>query len=130
MGGAVRRRPEAARATARRWPSPLAVKWPLRQMSASIVRQQIRCPFREGLHYRPAAAFVQRAKQFACAVRVHKDDQVVDGKSITELLTLAAEQGDSLTLEAEGHDAAPAIDALTQLLQQDWDHDSSHAPDR
>lgn len=94
-------------------------------MSANIVRQEIRCPFREGLHYRPAAALVQRAKQFACAVRVRKDQQTVDGKSITELLTLAAEQGDLLTLEAEGDDASPAIAALIQLLQCDWEQTSA-----
>jgi phosphotransferase system HPr (HPr) family protein len=97
-------------------------------MSASIIRHEIRCPFREGLHYRPAAAFVQRAKQFACAVRVHKDQQTANGKSITELLTLAAEQGDVLTLEAEGHDASPAIEALTQLLQFDWENDPTQTP--
>lgn len=94
-------------------------------MSANIVRQEIRCPFREGLHYRPAAALVQRASQFACAVRVRKDRQTVDGKSITELLTLAVEQGELLTIEAEGDDASPAIASLIQLLQSDWEQAST-----
>jgi phosphotransferase system HPr (HPr) family protein len=94
-------------------------------MSANIVRQEVRCPFREGLHYRPAAAFVQRAKEFACAIRVRKDEQTVDGKSITELLTLAAEQNDLLTVEAEGDDASRAVQALSELLQTDWEQPSA-----
>jgi phosphocarrier protein len=43
----------------------------------------------------------------------------VNGKSILSLLTLAAEEGSSLTLEVEGPDEREAIDALKQVLEEE-----------
>ena len=88
-------------------------------MSGKVVRRQIQVGAREGLHLRAASVFVQRAVQFQSAVRVEKADQTVNGKSITELLTLAAQQGELLTLEAEGDDALQAVEALVALMESD-----------
>ena len=70
----------------------------------------------QGLHARPADLFVKLANQFESAIEVIKNGERVDGKSILSVLTLAAEQGTELTIEATGHDAAVAIDALTGLV--------------
>ena len=56
---------------------------PVVQRTVTVIHQQ-------GLHARPAALFVQAAKQFASRVTVKKGRKVVDGKSIMGLLTLAA----------------------------------------
>ncbi|MEM6756371.1 MAG: HPr family phosphocarrier protein [Planctomycetota bacterium] len=69
-----------------------------------------------GLHARPAMAFVDAANGFAAQVRVIKDDQKVDGKSIMQLMMLAAVQGTSLTVEAEGDDAEAAVSELSEML--------------
>ncbi|MEM1208919.1 MAG: HPr family phosphocarrier protein [Planctomycetota bacterium] len=69
-----------------------------------------------GLHARPAMAFVDAANGFAAQVRVIKDDQKVDGKSIMQLMMLAAVQGTSLTVEAEGDDAEAAVTELSEML--------------
>jgi len=71
-----------------------------------------------GLHARPAAAFVTLAAKFVSEILVIKDDMPVNGKSILGMMTLAAEQGSSLTIRAEGHDAEDAVSALTSLVER------------
>ncbi len=69
-----------------------------------------------GLHARPAELFVRRAQQFASTINVIKERQCVDAKSILNVLSLAAEKGTVLTLEAVGEDAEDAVDALAELV--------------
>ena len=70
-----------------------------------------------GLHARPAMQFVDVANQFQSAVKVWKGDQCVDGKSIMQMMMLAATMGTALKIVAEGADAEPALNALEQLIQ-------------
>jgi phosphocarrier protein HPr len=44
-------------------------------------------------------------------------DHRVDGKSIMQLLMLAATQGTGLIIEASGGDAQEAVDALVALVE-------------
>ena len=69
-----------------------------------------------GLHARPAMAFVDIATQFQCAIKVCNRDQVVDGKSIMQMMLLMAVEGTPLKITAEGDDAAAALDALEKLI--------------
>ncbi|HVT82928.1 MAG TPA: HPr family phosphocarrier protein [Phycisphaerae bacterium] len=69
-----------------------------------------------GLHARPAMQFVDVANQFQSGIKVCKGDQVVDGKSIMQMMMLAATQGTALKIIAEGDDAGKALDALEQLI--------------
>ena len=69
-----------------------------------------------GLHMRPSAAFVQLAERFQSNVTVSHDGKTANGKSIFDLLFLAAEEGTELTLEADGPDASAALEALAALL--------------
>lgn len=74
----------------------------------------------EGLHARPAELFVSRAMQFESKIDVIKDHQRVDAKSILNVLSLAAAAGTRLELEAVGHDAEAAVDALVELVDSDF----------
>ena len=78
---------------------------------------------RLGLHARPAMAFVDCAAKFASDVRVRKGELEVDGKSIMQLMTLAATQGTELEIAAEGEDADAAVDALKQLVEAGFDEE-------
>ena len=69
-----------------------------------------------GLHARAAARFVQLAARFAAQIRVSRGDRTVDGKSLMGVLLLAAAQGSTLRIEAEGADADAALDALAALV--------------
>lgn len=78
---------------------------------------------RLGLHARPAMSFVDTANGFACDIRVGKGTQEVDGKSIMQMLMLAATQGTQLMIRAEGPDASSAISALQELIDRKFDED-------
>lgn len=69
-----------------------------------------------GMHARPAAEFVKIATRFASKVDVRRDALSVNGKSIMGVMMLAAEQGSSLVIRAEGADAEQAMDALCALV--------------
>lgn len=71
---------------------------------------------RLGLHARAAAKFVQTANRFDCEIKVSKDGQKVDGKSILGVLMLAAGQGSKLELACRGDDEAEAAAALIELI--------------
>jgi phosphocarrier protein len=69
-----------------------------------------------GLHARAAARFVQAAARFESHIRVSRSGRAVDGKSLMGVLLLAASKGATLTVEADGADAAAALDALAALV--------------
>jgi len=84
-----------------------------------------------GLHARAAAKFVHTAGRFAAHIRVARGDREVDGKSIMGLLLLAAAQGSSIRISADGPDEADAISALCSLVERGFDEGPSHpAPGR
>jgi len=69
-----------------------------------------------GFHARPAALFVKTANSFRSEILVKKGAEEVDGKSIINLLTLAAAKGDKIIVTAKGEDAAEAIKNLRKIL--------------
>lgn len=85
-------------------------------MNGNILRRAVTIQNPQGLHMRPATAFVQRAEQLSGAVTVAKGDQRINGKSLWDLLLLAAEQGTELVLEVSGADGPAALDTLAALL--------------
>lgn len=74
-----------------------------------------------GIHARPAAQFVKTASKFSCDIRVEKDGEEVDGKSIMGLMMLAAGHGSVLQISAEGDDAEQALDALADLITRNFE---------
>ena len=73
---------------------------------------------KEGLHARPAAEFVQKAKGFSSAIVVEKDGREANAKSPLKLMTLAAKHGDKITIRAEGDDAQEAVDSLVEQISR------------
>ena len=76
-----------------------------------------------GIHARPAAQFVKTASRFQCEVRVEKDGEEVDGKSIMGLMMLAAGHGSVIMVSADGADAAQALDALADLVARKFEEE-------
>lgn len=83
------------------------------------VSREVAVRNRNGLHARPAAAFVKLASRFRSEILVRRDDLEVNGKSIMGVLMLAAEPGAVLTVRAVGEDAPRAVEALVELLAGD-----------
>jgi phosphocarrier protein len=78
---------------------------------------------KRGLHARASAKFVKLAATFDAEVRVSREGQTVDARSIMGLMMLAAATGCTIDIEAEGEEAAAAIEALTALVAGRFDED-------
>ena len=78
---------------------------------------------KRGLHARASAKFVKLASTYDAEVRVTKDGQTVDARSIMGLMMLAAGIGCSIDIEAEGPQADEAVDALVALVSARFDED-------
>lgn len=88
---------------------------------SNFIKKKIQIRNSQGLHARPASLFVRIANKFESEVLVKKEDEVVNGKSIMGLLTLAANQGSVLEIEVSGSDAEAAMKALEDFLTSDED---------
>ena len=97
-------------------------------MSGESLESKVRITNPQGFHIRPMSAFAETAGRFKSNVTVQKDDLKVNGKSIWELMMLAAEQGTELTIRAEGSDAAEAIAALVQVVNTRFLDEDSKQP--
>ena len=73
-----------------------------------------------GIHARPAAQFVKMASEFKAEIRVEKDGEEVDGKSIMGLMMLAAGHGSVLKMIAEGPDVDEALQSLEDLVVRNF----------
>ncbi len=73
---------------------------------------------RAGLHTRPASMIVREASRFESEFYIRKDGYEINGKSIIGVMTLAAEQGATLTFLFEGPDEAEAAEALTAIVEK------------
>lgn len=73
---------------------------------------------RLGLHARAARLLVEAVRHLDADLIVVKDDQTVNGKSILELMMLAAGPGTVLEVAAAGPDAEAALAAVTHLVEQ------------
>jgi phosphocarrier protein HPr len=87
------------------------------------VRRIVDIVNKRGLHARASAKFVKTASEFDAEVRVSRDGQTVDARSIMGLMMLAAGPGCCIEIEADGPEAAQAIDALTDLVTRKFDED-------
>lgn len=81
-----------------------------------MVTKQITIINRLGLHARAAAKFITEAGQFSSTIQLIRDAKPANGKSIMEVMMLAASQGTELTLSIEGEDELEAAAALEALI--------------
>ena len=72
-----------------------------------------------GLHARPAMQFVDVANQFKSDIKVLKfgeEPGEADGKSVMQMIILAATEGTKMRIDADGDDAEAAVKALAELF--------------
>lgn len=75
-----------------------------------------------GLHARPAKLFAQAAKDAGIPITIAKDaGKPVNAASILGIIALGLDQGDYVTLTADGEGADAAIERLAELLTTDHD---------
>ena len=70
-----------------------------------------------GLHARAAAKFIDRASRYASEIKIKKNSQTADGKSIIDVMMLAASQGTEIELTMEGEDEKEALADIEALIK-------------
>ncbi len=75
-----------------------------------LIRNQL------GLHARACALFVKTASRYRSEVLVARDDLQVNGKSIMGVMMLAAEEGATIVVKADGPDEGEVLAALQALV--------------
>ncbi len=85
-----------------------------------MLEKKITIKNRLGMHARAAVKFVNTANRFSSTVRVVKDGDEIDGKSILGILTLAAVQGTEIILKVSGEDEDGALSALVGLINNNF----------
>ncbi len=75
-----------------------------------VIRNQL------GLHARACALFVKTSSRYKSNVSVSRDDLEVNGKSIMGVMMLAAEEGATILVKADGPDAGEALEAIRELV--------------
>ena len=76
-----------------------------------------------GLHARPATKFVSTVAESECEVEVTNltSGHSANGRSIISMLMLNAPKGTKIKLEVTGKDQDKLIDALTSLIENNFD---------
>ena len=78
-----------------------------------------------GLHARPATLFAQTAAGVDADIKVRRCDfgDAVDGKSIMQMMMLAATIGTDIEITANGSDAEEAVQTLVKLVASGFRED-------
>lgn len=87
-----------------------------------LITRTVRIGSSHGLHARPAKLFAQAAKEAGIPVTLAKDaGKPVNAASILGIIALGLEQGDYVTLTADGDTAEATLERLAELLTTDHD---------
>ena len=91
---------------------------PLQQdMEETKVSRKVLVALPNGVHLRVVSAIVEAMGTYDAEVEIASRNQTADARHALQLMTLCAEYGTELTLNAKGADAQPALDAVERLLQ-------------
>ncbi len=73
-----------------------------------------------GLHFKSANELVNRISRFKSIVKVMKDDEIADGKSILDLLCLCVSQNDKIKVIVDGEDEQEVIKVIRDLIEHNF----------
>src|SRR5579863_2834687 len=98
--------------------------------SGAPVVQTLIVLLRQGLHARPAAILAQRAKAFGAAATLRAHGRSANARSVVAIMALGVRQGDELTIEANGTDAAQSVAGMLAGMQEAQRLESAAGHDR
>ncbi len=81
-----------------------------------MIKKFIKVQIPNGLEARPVAVLVQVASQYESAVYVEVGEKRVNAKSIMGMMTLGLNEGECVTISAEGPDEEAAMQGIEKYL--------------
>lgn len=82
-----------------------------------MIERELTVRNKAGIHTRPASMIVRTASKYDADVFLRRDRYEINAKSVIGVMTLAAEQGATLTLAVDGDDEDAAAEALEELFE-------------
>ena len=81
-----------------------------------MIKKPITIQIASGLEARPIAMLVQVASQFDSEIYVKSGKKKVNAKSIMGMMTLGLDNGESVTISANGEDETEAMEKIEAYL--------------
>lgn len=82
-----------------------------------MYQQEVVIKNRSGLHARPAAEFARAAALFRSEVQLLHKEQIINAKSIINILAAGLIKGTGIIIRAEGPDEIIAVETLKQMIE-------------
>ncbi|MBN2363345.1 HPr family phosphocarrier protein [candidate division WOR-3 bacterium] len=76
-----------------------------------------------GIHARPAAVLVKIANAYDCDVFFEKDGMRVNGKSVLDLMILAAPKGTEISVETVGEGEKECMGEIEEIFARGFDEE-------
>jgi phosphocarrier protein FPr len=83
-----------------------------------VTSPSIVIPNPQGLHARPAAVLANVARKYKSDIRIKKEDQEANAKSVVGIMNLNVGRNDIIALTAQGPDAEEALATLIPMVEQ------------
>ena len=81
-----------------------------------MIQKSMKVQLDNGLEARPVAVFVQVASQYESTIYVEVDDKKVNAKSLMGMMSLGLDNGETLTVVADGSDESAAVAHIERFL--------------
>lgn len=81
-----------------------------------MTKRSIQIKLENGLEARPVALLVQEASKYESRIYIQSEEKRVNAKSIMGMMSLGLNNGDVLTVSAEGTDEDVAVDGIEVFL--------------
>lgn len=81
-----------------------------------MTTKNIQVNLESGLDARPVALLVQEASKYESKIYIQSGDKRVNAKSIMGMMSLGLDNGEALTVSADGTDEQAAVDGIEQFL--------------
>ncbi len=81
-----------------------------------MTKKDILVHLENGLEARPVALLVQEASKYESTIYIQTGDRKVNAKSIMGMMSLGLDNGEALTISAEGPDEQAAVDGIGHFL--------------
>ncbi|SDK04996.1 HPr family phosphocarrier protein [Natronincola ferrireducens] len=82
-----------------------------------MLEKKIHIQNEKGINARPASLLVREATKFKAESYIIKDGNAYNCKSIMNIMSMLARQGEEILLRVEGSDEEKAIKALVTLIE-------------
>lgn len=84
-----------------------------------MIKENVVIQISSGLETRPIAMLVQVASQYKSEIHLESGSRRVNAKSIMGMMSLGLDNGESVTITAEGMDEEDAMKGIKEYLTQD-----------